>query len=163
MNLKKAFQYQKQIGKLMTDIVGDDLEIIKTPVNTKTTAAANPNKFLVNKEVYKRSELNYLIPTEQQIYKDEVKVLKSYNTKGYALPKLIAVYNYLADCRRLLAEAIAKTKLSLKIGANAYSYDAAVIYANDLRKTHYTIVLQIWAKRKRTRFKSLPLAVIMRS
>ena len=40
MNLKKAFQYQKQIGKLMTDIVGDDLEIIKTPVNTKTTAAA---------------------------------------------------------------------------------------------------------------------------
>lgn len=32
MNLKKAFQYQKQIGKLMTDIVGDDLEIIKTPV-----------------------------------------------------------------------------------------------------------------------------------
>lgn len=29
MNLKKAFQYQKQIGKLMTDIVGDDLEIIK--------------------------------------------------------------------------------------------------------------------------------------
>lgn len=58
--LKKAFQYQKQIGKLMTDIVGDDLEIIKTPVNTKTTAAANPNKFLVNKEVYKRSELNYL-------------------------------------------------------------------------------------------------------
>lgn len=135
MNLKKAFQYQKQIGKLMTDIVGDDLEIIKTPVNTKTTAAANPNKFLVNKEVYKRSELNYLFPTEQQIYKDEVKVLKSYNTKGYALPKLIAVYNYLADCRRLLAEAIAKTKLSLKIGANAYSYDAAVIYANDLRKT----------------------------
>lgn len=80
MNLKKAFQYQKQIGKLMTDIVGDDLEIIKTPVNTKTTAAANPNKFLVNKEVYKRSELNYLFPTEQQIYKDEVKVLKSYNT-----------------------------------------------------------------------------------
>ena len=89
----------------------------------------------MNKEVYKRSELNYLFPTEQQIYKDEVKVLKSYNTKGYALPKLIAVYNYLADCRRLLAEAIAKTKLSLKIGANAYSYDAAVIYANDLRKT----------------------------
>ena len=30
MNLKKAFQYQKQIGKLMTDIVGDDLEIMIT-------------------------------------------------------------------------------------------------------------------------------------
>ena len=28
MNLKKAFQYQKQIGKLMTDIVGDDLDLI---------------------------------------------------------------------------------------------------------------------------------------
>ncbi len=56
MNLKKAFQYQKQIGKLMTDIVGDALEIIKTPANTKTTAAPTPNKFLVNKEVYKRTE-----------------------------------------------------------------------------------------------------------
>lgn len=160
MNLKKAFQYQKQIGKLMTDIVGDDLEIIKTPVNTKTTAAANPNKFLVNKEVYKRSELNYLFPTEQQIYKDEVKVLKSYNTKGYALPKLIAVYNYLADCRRLLAEAIAKTKLSLKIGVMMQQLFMLMIC---VRRLHYTIVLQIWAKRKRTRFKSLPLAVIMRS
>lgn len=111
MNLKKAFQYQKQIGKLMTDIVGDDLEIIKTPVNTKTTAAANPNKFLVNKEVYKRSELNYLFPTEQQIYKDEVKVLKSYNTKGYALPKLIAVYNYLADCREFWRKRLLKLSL----------------------------------------------------
>lgn len=134
MNLKKAFQYQKQISKIMTEIIGDEFETSHSPLNCNT-AAANPYKFLAVKEVYKRSELNFLFPEEQQNYQDEVKELKSYNTKGYELPKLIAVYAYLADCRRRLAQAIAEAKLSLKIGAQGYSYDAAVIYANDLRKT----------------------------
>lgn len=134
MNLKKAFQYQKQISKIMIDIIGDEFEPFHSPEKDKT-AAANPYKFLAVKEVHKRSELNFLFPEEQQNYQDEVKELRSYNTKGYELPKLIAIYAYLADCRRRLAQAIAEAKLALKIGAQGYSYDAAVIYANDLRKT----------------------------
>lgn len=134
MNLKKAFQYQRQISKIMIAIIGDEFETAHSPFNYDT-AAANPYKFLEVKEVYKRSELNFLFPEEPQNYKDEEKLLKSYNTKGYELPKLIAIYAYLADCRRRLAQAIAEAKLSLRIGEQGYSYDAAVIYANDLRKT----------------------------
>lgn len=79
--------------------------------------------------------MNYLFPTEERNYQDEVKIKKSLNVQGYELPKLLKIYSYLAVCRRKLAQAIADCKNEMQIGEQKFSYDAAVIYANDLRAT----------------------------
>ncbi len=126
MNLKKAFQYQKAIKNIMDELNSWDYELTGT-------AALTPEKFVEVKEIHKRSELNYLFPAEERNYQDEEKSKKSLNVQGYELPKLLAIYNYLAVCRRKLAQAIADCKNEMEIGEEKFSYDAAVIYANDLR------------------------------
>lgn len=126
MNLKKAFQYQKAIKNIMDELIFSNLG---------SSAALLPAKFCEIKDIHKRSELNYLFPTEERNYQDEVKIKKSLNVQGYELPKLLAIYSYLAVCRRKLAQAIADCKNEMQIGEEKFSYDAAVIYANDLRAT----------------------------
>ncbi len=126
MNLKKAFQYQKAIKNIMDELIS---------CNLGSSAALLPAKFCEVKDIHKRSELNYLFPTEERNYQDEVKIKKSLNFQGYELPKLLKIYSYLAVCRRKLAQAIADCKNEMQIGEQKFSYDAAVIYANDLRAT----------------------------
>ncbi|WP_293696624.1 hypothetical protein [uncultured Phascolarctobacterium sp.] len=136
MNLKKAFQYQKAIKKIMDELIS---------CNSINNPALLPANFCEVKDIHKRSELNYLFPTEERNYQDEVKIKKSLNVQGYELPKLLQIYNYLAVCRRKLAQAIADCKNEMEIGAEKFSYDAAVIYANDLRAplTIYEVMVSL--------------------
>lgn len=118
MNLKKAFQYQKLIKSIQLEIV---------------TEAMDEENFEVVEEKHKRSELNFYFNDNTKKYEDEIKRQKSKNVRNYDFGKLLAIYEYLTDCRVQLAEAISKLKDEASIGEAGLSYDAAVLKANDLR------------------------------
>lgn len=116
MNLKKAFQYQKALKELASELAYECTE---------------EKYFLKITEEHHKEELNKM--NSNYSYAMEEKDLSDLELGKYDLKRLIEIYNAIVNWRTTLALGISKAKAGLEIGPDKLDYDAAIIYANDQR------------------------------
>lgn len=116
MNLKKAFQYQKEIRALENNVLGNMLD---------------SEKYVQVTETHCKSEVNKM--NSAYCFSDETKDLSSLQYGKYEFAKVLKIYQKLVEWRTNLAKGIAQAKEKVAIGEQGLTYDAAITYVNDQR------------------------------